>query len=132
MEYLDILKDITFYLKLNKVLYLISMLYSNIMVMSFPFITTIEKNERQKKINAISIEKINTKTGNHSKNDIKSPESTIKPTSDQYSETHDMICLSNLEEVVFYTSTSRCLLKELRCFSKSTPVDYDKYLDFFE
>ena len=43
----------------------------------------------------------------------------------------DMIFLSNLEEVVLHTSSSKCLMRELLPETKNTkPVEYDKYLEF--
>ena len=97
------------------------MLRCKFLVMSFPFITVVEKNERQKQLPPKSIEKTVANT-TANVNDIppkKNPEKC------------DMICLSNLEEIVFYTSTSQCLLNEMKVPTKQ-PVDYDKYLDYFE
>jgi hypothetical protein len=52
---------------------------------------------------------------------------------DRFQENQNMVCLSNLEEIVFYTQSSKCLLKEMKLYKEQqTPVDYDKYLDFFE
>ena len=108
------------------------MLYSNFMVMSFPFITVIEKNERQKKLETISLEKPNIPSNIHEKSQKVTIESTAKPQQEKCPKNYDMVCLSNLEEIVFYTSSSRCLLSELKLNSKPSNVDYDKYLDFFE
>ena len=40
--------------------------------------------------------------------------------------------VSNFEEIVFFTSSSRCLLDEIKTIAPSPKVDYDKYLEFFE
>lgn len=58
-----------------------------------------------------------------------------KSNDDKCKETEVMVCLSNLEEIVFYTHSSRCLLTELsgKKNTKTQTVDYyDKYLDYFE
>tara|TARA_Y100000389_G_scaffold155236_2_gene155855 strand:+ start:1615 stop:1965 length:351 start_codon:yes stop_codon:yes gene_type:complete len=116
------------------------------MVMSFPFITVIEKNERQKRLDAISLKKSNKESkiisdnknnivDNNSSKEMKDVETIREKNISEYSSLNDnIICLSNLEEVVFYTSTKKCLLTELYNPGKKVkpPVDYDKYLDLFE
>lgn len=112
--------------------------------MSFPFITVIEKNERQKRLDAISLSKTNKETnivsdnknmvGDNNSKGIKDVETIRERNMSESLNSNDMICLSNLEEVVFYTSTKKCLLTELYNTEKKVkpPVDYDKYLDLFE
>tara|TARA_Y100000389_G_scaffold191825_1_gene218579 strand:+ start:1440 stop:1664 length:225 start_codon:yes stop_codon:yes gene_type:complete len=74
------------------------------MVMSFPFIAVVERNERQKK------EAVNN----------------LLPVD------RNMICLSNLDEIVFYPCSRKEIFSALRPNMNKPPVDYDKYLDFFE
>lgn len=116
-----------------------SMMFTRFMVMSFPFITLIEKNEKQKRLDAISLKK---KGGDyHNENNTINASKEVKPVKaicqkdiGKSANSNDMICLSNLEEIVFYTSTDKCLLDEIcNSTNKSTPpVDYDKYLHLFE
>lgn len=107
------------------------MLCSRFMVMSFPFVSIIERNERQKKLDAISLNKQNANEGiNKSAVISNQPKQTINI--DKNNQTQDMVCLSNLEEIVFFTSTSRCILDEIKSNRSTTKVDYDKYLEFFE
>jgi len=47
-------------------------------------------------------------------------------------ETDDIICLSNLEEVVFYSPMPKYLSSETKSTLKAQQVDYDKYLEYFE
>lgn len=96
------------------------MLYSRLMVMSFPFVTVVERNEKRKKMDLLGGDNIIT------------PKQSQKcPKPEPKNESQDMICLSNLEEIVFSTSSSRCLMDEMR-LTPRPPIDYDKYLDFFE
>ena len=107
------------------------MLYSRFMVMSFPFVSIIERNERQKKLDTISLNKTNANEGiNKSAVISNQPKQTINI--EKNNQTKDMVCLSNLEEIVFFTSTSRCILDEMKSNRSTTKVDYDKYLEFFE
>lgn len=107
------------------------MLCSRFMVMSFPFVSIIERNERQKKLDAISLNKSNANEGiNKSAVISNQPKQTINI--EKNNQTQDMVCLSNLEEIVFFTSTSRCLLDEMKTNRSTTKVNYDKYLEFFE
>ncbi len=120
------------------------MLFSKFMVMSFPFITVIEKNERQKKLDAISLSKNNKEpnifpdnkniVGDNTLKEIKVMETIRERNISECPNSNDMVCLSNLEEIVFYTSTKKCLLTELYNTKNNDkpPVDYDKYLDLFE
>ena len=107
------------------------MLCSRFMVMSFPFVSIIERNERQKKLDPISLNKPNVDEVIN-KNTVVSdkPQKTLN--NGKNSQTQDMVCLSNLEEIVFFTSTSRCLLDEMKYTGTTKKVDYDKYLEFFE
>jgi hypothetical protein len=107
------------------------MLYSRFMVMSFPFVSIIERNERQKKLDAISLNKPNVDEVIN-KNAVISEKSKQTLNIETNNRTQDMVCLSNLEEIVFFTSTSRCLLDEMKTNRSTTKVDYDKYLEFFE
>lgn len=106
------------------------MLYSRLMVMSFPFVTTVERNERQKKKDVISA---NNKVpcAVSKENAVKSHEGKITSSVNEKN-VQDMICLSNLEEIVFFTSSSRCLLDEIKTKPPKSKVNYDKYLEFFE
>ena len=120
------------------------MLFSRFMVMSFPFITVIEKNEKQKKLDAISLSNNNKEhnivpdnkniVGDNTNKEIKVMETIRERNISECPALYDMICLSNLEEIVFYTSTKKCLLTELYNTENKVkpPVDYDKYLDLFE
>lgn len=104
------------------------MLYSHFIVMSFPFVNVVERNERQKKINIIPSNK-STPLVVNKESSVNSKEN--KPSVVTEKNVQNMVCLSNLEEIVFLTSSSRGSLYNM----KSTPkpvVDYDKYLDFFE
>ncbi len=98
------------------------MLYSQFMVMSFPFVTVVERNEKRKKMGLV---------GGDNDNIIHPKQSQKCPKPEPKNESQDMICLSNLEEIVFSTSSSRCLMDEIRVTPRP-PIDYDKYLDFFE
>ena len=109
------------------------MFYSNFMVMSFPFITMVEYNEKAKKNKQLDAKQLDAKQHN-----IRSlcPEKSNKSSSNEERNIKndcDMIFLSNLEEVVLHTSSSKCLMRELLPETKNTePVEYDKYLEFFE
>ena len=115
------------------------MLHSNFMVMSFPFITAVEINEKKKKLDMISLNKINTELTNSSdkkpKTEPKKSE-TSQNNSSENTEKENMICLSNLEEVVFYKSSPKRTTNKSNSERKnSIPLpfnNYDKYLDFFE
>lgn len=95
-------------------------------VTSLSFVNQTERNEKQRKASSppVAIPATVSPDINVSKNK-KGKES------EKSLDKHDMICLSNLEEVVFYTCTSQCLLHEIKA-SRGCPVDYDKYLDYFE
>ena len=124
------------------------MFYSNFMVMSFPFITMVEYNEKAKKNKQLDAKQLDTKQLDTKQLDAKQhnirslcPEKSNKSSSNEERSIKndgdkkycDMIFLSNLEEVVFHTSSSECLMRELLPETKNTkPVDYDKYLEFFE
>ena len=82
----------------------------NFIVMSFPFITEIERNELKK-------EKQKTK--------IETPIQPPTP-SKPGSQYESLVCLSNLEEIAYLPKG-----KNKKHVNK-TPVDYDKYLDYFE
>jgi hypothetical protein len=88
--------------------------------MSFPFITVVERNERQKKEAANNLSQVDY--------DIisKNKESPKKEICDK----DNMICLSNLDEIVFYPCPRKSIFSKLK-YNKPR-VDYDKYLDFFE
>ncbi len=96
------------------------MLSSQFMVMSFPFVTVVERNEKRKKMDLLGGDNI-----------IPPKQSQKCPKPEPKNESQDMVCLSNLEEIVFSTSSSRCLMDEMR-LTPRPPIDYDKYLDFFE
>ena len=99
------------------------MLYSNFMVISFPFVTLVERTEKVQKQNV---------SGEVNKEIMKSPPTNSPPPKKlELNNERDMICLSNLEEVVFYNSPYKCPFNETNK-KKKTPVDYDKYLEFFE
>ena len=83
--------------------------------MSFPLVKDSRKNENEKRTNSEDSEKR-----------VVCEKKSKRP---QY---QDMVCLSNLEEIVFFTSTSRCLLDEMKDVTSKSAVEYDKYLDFFE
>ena len=92
------------------------------MVMSFPFVRVIEKNERDKKSREVYPNKANAIT------ELKNPQQKQK---EKCPEKYDMI--SNLEYFSFYTSTSRCLLDDIkRPTPKAFPPNYDKYFEYFE
>lgn len=97
------------------------MLSSRLMVMSFPFVTVVERNEKRKKMDLVGGDNI-----------IRPEQSQKCPNPEPKNESQCMICLSNLEEIVFSTSSSRCLMDEMRLIPRPPPIDYDKYLDFFE
>lgn len=115
------------------------MLYSNFMVMSFPFITMVEHNEKKKRKNALELENnLSTVVADKSIN-TNIDNKNIKPSSKKCNKEHnkneykDMVILSNLDEVVFQTSSSKCLMDELFPKQKNKKeINYDKYLDFFE
>ena len=114
------------------------MFYSNFMVMSFPFITMVEYNEKAKKNKQLDAKQLDTKQLDAKQYNIRSlcPEKSNKTSTNEKQSIKndcDMIFLSNLEEVVFHTSSSKCLMRELLPETKNTqPVEYDKYLEFFE
>lgn len=116
------------------------MFYSNFMVMSFPFITMIEYNEKGKKnkradtkpanIGSVCPEKRHNVTVGHEECKKNNNDSDINL---RDKERCDMAFLSNLEDFVFYTSSSNCLMRELSRETKTkNPIEYDKYLEFFE
>lgn len=96
------------------------MLYSKFMVMSFPFVAVVERNEKKKKLGVVNNEKF-----------VRDEQSQKCPKPEPKNQSQDMVFLSNLEEIVFSTSPSRCLMDEMRVTPRP-PIDYDKYLDFFE
>ena len=106
---------------------------TNFLVMGFPFITMIERKERQN-----TLDNINKKVGEPRKPltlpPVPKSSEPSKNETDCRELTHDdMICLSNLEDVAFYTVSTNCLLDEINPNRKKKKyVDYDKYLDFFE
>ena len=108
------------------------MLYSNYIVMSFPFITQIEYDEKIKREKALMKSSSNPTNKNYSlseENKKKSPH-PVKEDCDKYKHAE---LLSNLEDVVFQTSSSKCLSHQLSPPQKNKKkIDYDKYLDFFE
>lgn len=115
------------------------MFYSNFMVMSFPFITMVEYNEKAKKNKQLDAKQLDSKQLDSKQHNIRSlcPEKSNKSSSNEERSIEndcDMIFLSNLEEVIFHTSSSKCLMRELLPETKNTkqPVEYDKYLEFFE
>tara|TARA_Y100000389_G_C17253524_1_gene409342 strand:+ start:44 stop:319 length:276 start_codon:yes stop_codon:yes gene_type:complete len=91
--------------------------------MSFSLMKDAGKNEKK---NGVSLNKSCTHAVN-TKDSEKVCEKKIQKPQHQ-----DMLCLSNLEEIVFFTSTSRCLLDEMKDVPSKPAVEYDKYLDFFE
>lgn len=98
------------------------MFYSNFMVMSFPFITVVERYERQKKEAVNKLPPVDSNIISKNK-DTPKKENSYKD---------NMICLSNLDEIVFYPCPQKSIFAELRSNINKSPVDYDKYLDFFE
>ena len=95
------------------------------MVMSIPFISVIEQNERERKR-----ERERKGVNNFSKPDSDDVINKLPKTEDSHKE--NIICLSNLEEIVFYPCSQRPLNNVFK-YKKCKPcVDYDKYLDFFE
>ena len=107
------------------------MLYSNYMVMSFPFITVIERNEKLKRKNVLEQSSTSTNKGCPLSKECKKKD--VAPDKEHCDKYKDMVLLSNLEEVVFQTSSSKCLMDELFPQQKNKKkINYDKYLDFFE
>lgn len=107
------------------------MLYSNFMVMSFPFINMIEYNEKLKRKNALESSSTLTDKSCSLSNECK--KKLVSPDKEHCDKYKDMVILSNLEDVVFLNSSSKCLMHELFPPQKNKKkIDYDKYLDFFE
>ena len=93
------------------------MLLCRILGINCPFITVIERNDRRK-----------TRPTNEF---VMLPPIVSEVPQKKNPEKYDMICLSNAEDIVFYTCSSQCLLNEMNVSAKP-PVNYDSYLDYFE
>jgi len=105
------------------------------MIMNFPFITIVERNEKSKKsINNLLPVDCNTASKNKdiSNKNIQNKEIQNKEILNEYD---NMICLSNLEEIVFDSSCPcprKYIFDSLKPNKSKSNIDYDKYLDFFE
>ena len=113
------------------------MMYSNFLVMSFPFITQIEYDEKMKREKALkssnnltNVNNIHANRAAKKKHEQCEKDSCNKTHCDK---SHNLTLLSNLEEIAFLSSPSRCSRCELFPASKEKKIiNYDKYLDFFE
>tara|TARA_A100001011_G_C14321225_1_gene850754 strand:+ start:1157 stop:1468 length:312 start_codon:yes stop_codon:yes gene_type:complete len=103
------------------------------MVIRFPFVTSVERTEKDKNYNVSEENPKKRKPPpiNLAPKKVKPPTTNLSSKKSEVYNERDMICLSNLEEVVFYNSPYKCPFNEINN-KKSTPVNYDKYLDFFE
>ena len=128
------------------------------MVMRFPFVTSVDRTEKDKHHNVsednpkernppptiLTQKQIKSPPPDLTPKKAKSPPTNLTPkkikshstnlTSPKKSDIHnerDMFFLSNLEEVVFNDSPYGCPFSTMNK-KRSPPVDYDKYLDFFE
>ena len=73
------------------------------------------------------IEKVNIKCDNTSQIEV---DKNINFDLEKNKEYDNIICLTNLEEVVVYSTPY--LSQNKNSVTKNASIDYDKYLDFFE
>lgn len=109
------------------------MLYINLMVMSFPFITVIEHNEKLKRKNALELS--SNLTINNRSLCKESKKQDVSPNKEELDKYQDMAIMLNYEEICFQPSPTspKCLMRKLFPEQKNKKIiDYDKYLDFFE